>query len=90
MTIVAHLILRRLHPHHKVDMYAETGNVKKLMLAQYDNDVHGFCNATNNKKLAIDMKDPTAYMVDSLVQDLFQAFKYDSPPTDFKSDFTLT
>jgi hypothetical protein len=66
MTIVA-LILRRLRPHHKVDMYAEIGNVKKLTLAQYDKDVHLFCNAINSKKLVIDMKDPTAYTDDSLV-----------------------
>ena len=48
MTIVA-LILRHLHPHHKVDMYAEIGNVKKLMLAKYDNNVHLFCNAIYSK-----------------------------------------
>ena len=41
MTIVA-LILRRPHPHHEVDMYAEIRNIKKLMLAQYDKDVHFF------------------------------------------------
>ncbi len=35
MTIVA-LVLCRLCPHHKVDMYAKIGNVKRLMLAQYD------------------------------------------------------
>jgi hypothetical protein len=87
MTIVA-LILRRLCPHHKVDMYAEIKNIKKLMLAQYDNDVHLFCNAINSKKLAIYMKNPTAYMDDSFVRDLFQVFKYDSLPTDFKSEFT--
>ncbi len=66
MIIVA-LILHHLHPNHKVDMYAEIRNVKKLMLAQYDNNVHSFCDAINSKKLAIDMKDPTAYMDDSLV-----------------------
>jgi hypothetical protein len=65
-TTIVTLILRRLCPHHKVDMYAEIGKVKKLTLAQYDNDVHLFCNAINCKKLAIDMKDPTAYMDDSL------------------------
>ncbi len=66
MTIVA-LILRRLCPHHKVDMYAEIGDVKQFTLAQYVNNDHFFCNAINNKKLAIDMKDPTAYTDDSLV-----------------------
>jgi hypothetical protein len=87
MTIVA-LVLRHLCPHHKVDMYAEIGNVKKLTLAQYDNDVHLYCDAINSKKLAIDMKDPTAYTANSLVQDLFQAFKHDSLPSDIKSEFT--
>jgi hypothetical protein len=58
------------------------------VLAQYDNDVHLYCNAINSKKLAIDMKDPTAYMDDSLVCNLFQAFKHDSLPLDFNSEFT--
>jgi hypothetical protein len=50
-----------------VDMYAKTGIVKRLMLAQYDNDVHSYCDAINSKKLVIDMKDPTAYMDDYLI-----------------------
>ncbi len=57
LTLVA-LILRRLRPYHKVDMYAEIGKAKKLMIAQFDNDIHlcvcvflasgsevGFCKA---------------------------------------------
>jgi hypothetical protein len=66
MTIVA-LVLHCLRPHHKVDMYAKIRNVKRLMLAQYDNDVHLYCNGINSKKLVIDMKDPTAYTDDSLI-----------------------
>jgi hypothetical protein len=84
MTIVA-LVLHRLCPHHKVVRYAKIRNVKRLMLAQYDNDVHLYCNAINSKKLAIGMKDPIAYTDDSLIRDLFQAFKHDSLPLDFKS-----
>jgi hypothetical protein len=87
MTIVA-LVLRCLCPHHKVDVYAKIGNVKGLTLAQYDNDIHLYCNAINSKKLAIDMKDPTAYTDDCLVRDLFQAFKHDSLPLVFKFEFT--
>jgi hypothetical protein len=87
MTILA-LVIRHLRPHHKVDMYAEIGLVKKLTLAQYDNDVHLFCDAVNKKKLAIDMKDPTAYTDEALVRDLFQVFKHDSLLLDFKSEFT--
>ncbi len=86
MTILA-LVIRRLCPHHKVDMYAEIGLVKKLTLAKYDNDVHLFCDAVNSKKWVIDMKDPTAYTDDALVCDLFQVFKHDSLPLDFKSEF---
>ena len=87
MTILA-LVIRRLRPHHKVDMYAEIGLVKKLTLAQYDNDVHLFCDAINSKKLMIDMKDPMAYTDDALVRDLFHVFKHDSLPLDFRSEFT--
>ena len=39
LTLVA-LILRRLCPHHKVNMYTEIGKDKKLMGAQFDNDIH--------------------------------------------------
>ncbi len=87
MTVIA-LVLCRLYLHHKVDMYAKIGNVKRLTLAQYDNDVHLHCDAINSKKLAIDMKDPTAYTDDSLIRDLFQVFEHDSFPSDFKSEFT--
>jgi hypothetical protein len=41
LTLVA-LNLRRLRPHHKVDMYAEIGKAKKLTVAQFDNDNYLF------------------------------------------------
>ena len=44
LTLVA-LILRRLCPHHKVNMYTEIGKAKKLMGAQFDNDIHLFFDA---------------------------------------------
>ncbi len=66
MTKVA-LILHHLCHHHKVNMYIEIGSVKKLTLAQYDNDVHLFCNSINSKELAIDMKPLTAYTDDSII-----------------------
>jgi hypothetical protein len=49
MTILA-LVIRHLRPHHKVDMFAEIGLVKKLTLAQYDNDVYLFCDAVNTTR----------------------------------------
>ncbi len=44
MTITA-LTLWRLWPHHKVDMYSKIGAVKKITLAQYDNDINLFFNS---------------------------------------------
>jgi hypothetical protein len=69
-------------------MYAKIRLVKKLMLVQYDNDVHLFCDAVNSKKLVIDMRDPTAYTNEALVHNFFQVFKHDSLPLDFRSEFT--
>jgi hypothetical protein len=51
LTIVA-LILWCLCPHHKVDMHAEIGKIKKLTAAQFDNDVHLFFDAMNEKQQA--------------------------------------
>ncbi len=53
LTLVS-LILRRLHPHHKVDMYAEIGKATKLTVAQFDNDIHLFLDAIKRIKLQID------------------------------------
>jgi hypothetical protein len=44
MTLLA-LILGRICPNFKVDKYAEIGKVKKLTIAQHDNDVQLFFNA---------------------------------------------
>ncbi len=60
MTILA-LILCCLCPHHKVDMYTEIRIIQKISIAQCDNDVHLYFDAITSKKLAIDMKDSTAY-----------------------------
>jgi len=42
-------------------MYSEITKVKKLTIAQYDNDVQLFFDAIKFSKLHIDQKDPTAY-----------------------------
>ena len=87
LTLVA-LILRRLRPHHKVDMYSEIGKAKKLTVAQFDNDIHLFFDAMKRIKLQIDQKDATAYTDDAFVRDLFLQLKDDSLPSDFKHEFT--
>jgi hypothetical protein len=87
LTIIA-LILRRLHPHHKVDMYAEIGKAKKLTVAQFDNDIHSFFDAMKSIKLQTDQRDSSAYTDDAFVRDLFLQLKDESLPSDFKHEFT--
>jgi hypothetical protein len=84
LTIVA-LILWRLCPHHKVDMYAEIWEIKKLTVAQFDNDIHLFFDAMKSIKLQIDQKDPMAYTDDTFVRDIFLQLKDESLPLEFKN-----
>ncbi len=87
LTIVA-LILWHLCPHHKVDMYAEIGKIKKLTVAQFDNDVHLLFNMMKCIKLQIDQKDPMAYTDDAFVRDIFLQLKDEALPLEFKNKFT--
>jgi hypothetical protein len=68
LTIVA-LILLRIRPNFKVDMYSEITKVKQLTIAQYDNDVQLFFDAIKFLKLHIDQKDPIAYTEDAFIRD---------------------
>ncbi len=61
------LILACIHPNFKVDTCTEITNVKKLTIAQYDNDVQLFFDAIKFLKLHIDQKDPTAYTEDAFI-----------------------
>ena len=66
MTILA-LILQGLRPHYKVDMYSEIGAVKKMTIAQYDNNINLFFDSIKSVKLQINSKDPMAYTDDAFV-----------------------
>jgi hypothetical protein len=59
LTILA-LILARIQPNYKVDMYSEITKVKKQSIVMYDNYVKLFFDAIKYLKLHIDQKDPTA------------------------------
>ncbi len=65
------LILARICYSFKVDMYTEITKVKKLTIAQYDNDVQLFFDAIKFLKLHNDLKDPTAYTEDAFIRDIF-------------------
>jgi len=66
LTIIA-LILSRIQPNFKVDMYSEITKVKQLTIAQYDNDVQLFFDAIKFLKLHINQKNPTAYTEDAFI-----------------------
>jgi hypothetical protein len=87
LTIIA-LILWRLCPHHKVDMYTEIRKIKKLTVAQFDNDVHLFLDVMKSIKLQIDQKDPMAYTDDAFVRNIFLQLKDEALPLEFKNEFT--
>jgi hypothetical protein len=70
MTILA-LILWCLQPHYKMDMYSKIGAVKKMTIAQYDNNINLFIDSIKSVKLQIDSKDPMAYTGDAFVCDIF-------------------
>ncbi len=86
LTVLA-LILSRICPNFKVDMYAEITKVKKLTIAQHDNNVQLYFDAVQFLKLQIDQKDPTAYTEDAYIRDIFLQLKNDSLPVEFKLEF---
>jgi hypothetical protein len=81
------LILSRICPNFKVDMYAKITKVKKLTIAQNNNDVQLHYDAVQFLKLQIDQKDPTAYTEDAYIHDFFLQLKDDSLPEEFKIKF---
>ncbi len=61
--------------------------MKKLTIAQYDNDVQLFFDLIKISKLHINQKDPTAYTEDAFIQDIFLQLKQDSLPAEFRLEF---
>ena len=86
--IILALILKCLRPHYKVDMYSEIGTIKKMTIAQFDNDINLFCDSIKSVKLQINSKDHNAYTDEAFVRDIFVQIKNEMLPHDFKSKFT--
>ena len=74
LTIIA-LVIARIRPNFKVDMFMEITKAKKLSISQYDNDVQLYFDAITFLKLQIDQKDPTAYTKDAFIRDIFLQLK---------------
>jgi len=86
LTILA-LVLARIRPNFKVDMFTEITKAKKLSISQYDNDVQLYFDAITFLKLQIDQKDSTAYTKDAFIRDLFLQLKNESLPAEFRLEF---
>jgi hypothetical protein len=69
-------------------MYSEIGAVKKMTIAQYDNDINLFFDSIKSVKLQINSKDPMAYTDNAFVCNIFVQLKNELLPHDFKSEFT--
>jgi len=69
-------------------MYSEIGTIKKMTVAQFDNDINLFCDSIKSVKLQINSKDPNAYTDEAFVCDIFVQIKNKLLPHDFKSEFT--
>jgi len=87
LTILA-LVLARIRPNFKVDMFTEIAKAKKLSISQYDNDVQLYFDAIKFLKLQIDQKDSTAYTEDAFIRDIFLQLKHDSLPAEFRLEFS--
>jgi len=86
LTILA-LVIARIRPNFKVDMFMEITKAKKLSISQYDNDVQLYFDAITFLKLQIDQKDPTAYTEDAFLRDIFLQLKNESLPAEFRLEF---
>jgi hypothetical protein len=69
-------------------MYSEIGAVKKMTIAQFDNDINLFFDTIRSSKLQIDSKDPLVYTDDAFVHDIFAQLKNKILQLDFRSEFT--
>jgi hypothetical protein len=69
-------------------MYSKISAVKKMTLAQYDNDINLFFDSIKSVKLQINSKDLMAYTDNSFLCNIFVQLKNELLPHDFKSEYT--
>jgi hypothetical protein len=69
-------------------MYAAITKVKKLTIAQYDNNVQLYFDAVIFLKLHIDQKYPTVYTKDAFICDIFLELKNEPLPAKFCLKFS--
>ncbi len=86
LTILA-LVINRICPHYKVDMYLEIEKMKKENLEKYENNLKLFFDSICYHKLHIDQKNPLAYTDDQFVRDIFKQLRGKQLPPAFCLEF---
>ena len=86
LTILA-IILNRIRPHYKVDMYLEIEKLKKETLEQHGNQVDLYFDSVRLHMLGIMQKNTQAYTDDQFVRDLFKELKGEQLPSPFRLEF---
>ena len=70
-TLLVSMILSRIKPHFRVDMWTKIKKIKELTLKQFGNDPVKYLDEMKMKKLLIDEKDPNACSENVYVKDMF-------------------
>jgi hypothetical protein len=86
LTILA-IILNRIRPHYKVDMYLEIDKLKKETLEQHGNQIDLYFDSVRLHMLGIMQKNPAAYTDDQFVRDIFKELKGEQLPSAFRLEF---
>jgi hypothetical protein len=74
VTILA-IILSRLKPHYKVDLFADIKECKEMRVADYKYNLPNFFDALKDKKIEIDIKSSTAYTDEAYIRDILLQLK---------------
>ena len=74
VTILA-IVMSRLKPHYKVDLFAEVEKIKAINLAQFGTNLLEYFDAVKQSKKLIDSKSKKMYSDDMFLQDLFKQLK---------------
>jgi hypothetical protein len=86
LTILA-IILNRIRPHYKVDMYLEIERLKKETLEQHGNQVDLYFDSVCLHMLGIMQKNTQTYTDDQFVRDIFKELKSEQLPLPFHLEF---
>jgi TolA-binding protein len=85
---IAAMIMARMKPSLKFDMYKEISNAKALTLHSFKYDLTDYFDAMKEIKTLIDEKDKRAYTDDAFIRDILAQLK-ESPNDSFKRKYEL-